>query len=62
MRKWMGNRTDTKKREWMEYCPEGFDMFEWEELFVKDRSLWQFIHDEAMATMVEDSMTAEEAA
>lgn len=59
-RRWMGTRTATKINEWMSYCPDGYDMFEWEELFVKDRSMWRFIHDEAMYEMVEAAMTTDE--
>lgn len=60
VRKWWGTKTLTKQKEWIGYCPDGYDMFDWEGLFVKDRSLWQFIHDEVLAEMAEASMTTEE--
>lgn len=59
LRRWHGSRTATKSMEWMSYCPDGFDMFEWEELFTRDRSMWMFLHDEALASMVDESMTRE---
>lgn len=46
--------------EWQSYCPTGFDMFDWEDLFTKDKSMWRFLHDECLAEMVEESMTEED--
>lgn len=44
-------RLSTKSDEWVSYCPEGYDMFEWADLYTNDRSLWRFIHDECLAEM-----------
>jgi hypothetical protein len=52
VRRWQGSKTETKRHEWMSYCPDGYDMFEWGDLYVGDRSLWQYIHDECLAEMV----------
>lgn len=54
MRQWHGTKTETKRQEWIGYCPDGYDMFEWQDLFVRDRSLWQFIHNEVLAEMSEE--------
>jgi hypothetical protein len=56
IRSWCGTRAATKRREWESYCPEGFDMFDWCDLYVPDRSLWQYIHDEALADMLTEAM------
>ncbi len=53
VRKWMGSDMSTKLQEWNDYCPDGFDMFEWQELYIRDRRMWRFLHDEALASMVE---------
>jgi len=58
--KWLGSRTATLRREWQTYCPDGFDAFEWDDLFVTDKSLWPFIYDEAEFAMVADSMRGED--
>lgn len=42
------------KDEWTSYCPDGVDMFEWDDLFTKKRSTWQYIHGEVMAALVEE--------
>jgi hypothetical protein len=60
VRRWYGNRTASKRQEWMTYCPDGFDMFDWEHLFTKDRGMWLYIHDECLAEMVDESMTKED--
>lgn len=52
-RQWHGTKTETKRQEWIGYCPEGYDMWDWMALYVKDRSLWQFIHDEVLAEQLE---------
>lgn len=59
VRRWHGTRTETKLQEWMSYCPNGYDMFDWQDMFVRDRSMWRFIHDEVLADMVDDSMKEE---
>lgn len=46
--------------EWNSYCPEGFDAFDWTDLLMTDKSIWRFIHDEALAEMVDASMTKED--
>lgn len=48
------SRTATLKAEWRSYCPQGFDMFEWEDLFTRDKSMWRFIIDEAEFELVKD--------
>ena len=53
VRKWMGNKTETARAEWMSYCPDGFDMFDWLDLYTKDRGAWRFIHDEVLSEMME---------
>jgi len=60
VRRWFGNRTATKKQEWMSYCPEGYDMFEWDELYQPSRPLWRFIHDEVLVSQVDEAMTKED--
>jgi len=60
VRRWFGNRSATKKQEWVSYCPDGFDMFEWDELFTRDRSMWRFIHDEVLVSQVDEAMTEED--
>lgn len=62
IRRWHGTKTLTKQKEWIGYCPDGYDMFDWEALFLRDRSMWQLIHDEVLAEMAEASMATEEAA
>lgn len=59
VRRWQGTRGATKVQEWMSYCPDGFDMFEWQDLYVRDRSMWQFIHDEVLAEQVTITLAEE---
>lgn len=54
VRRWWGTKTETKRQEWSGYCPDGYDMFEWHDMYVRDRSMWQFIHDEVLAEMSEE--------
>jgi hypothetical protein len=54
-RRWDMSRAQTKVNEWTAYCPDGFDMFDWIDLYVKDRSLWRYIYDECQVEMVENS-------
>lgn len=60
VRTWQGSKTATDQAEWVSYCPDGFDMFDWQDLYTKDRGVWRFIHDEVLAEMVSESMTKEE--
>lgn len=53
-------KSATKLAEWRLYCPEGYDAFDWEDLFVTDKSLWPYIYDEAEYALVADSMTRED--
>jgi hypothetical protein len=53
VRTWQGDDLATMKAEWASYCPDGMDMFDWADLFVRDRSLWRYIHGEVLAEMVE---------
>ena len=48
--------------EWLTYCPEGYDMWEWADMFTKDKSLWRFIYEEAEHMLVADVLGSEEAA
>lgn len=56
LRRWWGTRTATIKQEWNGYCPDGYDAFEWADLFVKDRGLWRFVHNEVLDEMTSDAM------
>lgn len=47
-----GSKTSMLNQEWMHYCPEGYDMFDWQDLFTRDKSLWSFIVEEAEAELV----------
>jgi hypothetical protein len=38
--------------EWRQYCPEGYDMFTWDDLFTKDKTLWRFIIEEVEDELV----------
>jgi hypothetical protein len=49
----MAQRTRLLEAEWRSLCPDGYDMFEWEDLFGKDKSLWSFILEEVEISMVE---------
>lgn len=60
LRRWLGSTAKTRQGEWMTYCPDGFDMFDWDELYTRDKTLWPFIHDEALYAMLEDAMTSTE--
>lgn len=55
-----GSRAAMLRQEWDGYCPDGYDAFDWAELFVTDKSLWPFIHDEVEYVMLETSMTKED--
>lgn len=59
MRKWQGTKTTTKHAEWTSYCPYGFDMWDWDTLYVNDRYLWRYIHDEVLASMMFEELVAE---
>ena len=48
--------------EWASYCPDGYDMWEWMDMFTKDRSLWRFIYEEAEVELVDIALGREEAA
>jgi hypothetical protein len=48
------------REEWDSHCPEGYDAFDWGDLFTKDKTLWRFIHDEVLAEQVSGSMTEED--
>jgi hypothetical protein len=52
----------TLREEWNSYCPEGFDMWEWADMFTKDRTMWRFIYEEAEYALVADVLGSEEAA
>lgn len=54
--RWFGTMSATKKAEWASYCPEGFDQFDWEELYTRDKAMWKILYDEAEYSLVEDSM------
>lgn len=56
VRRWFGTKTETKRQEWISYCPADYDMFDWTDLFHRDRSLWRYIHDECLAEMVEGTL------
>lgn len=43
----------SKWQEWINYCPDGFDMIEWADMYSRDKSMWQFIHDEVLAELAE---------
>lgn len=55
-RRWAGTEPRTKKAEWMTYCPEGFDMFDWESLYDTDKSEWRDIWDECEYTLLAETM------
>jgi hypothetical protein len=59
--KWAA-KTIMLRQEWMTYCPEGFDMHDWDDLFTKDKSLWTFISDEAEHELVSSALGEEVAA
>lgn len=50
------------RAEWNSYCPEGYDMWEWADMFTKDKTLWRFIYDEAEHMLVADVLGSKEAA
>lgn len=55
------NRTATltKRAEWDSYCPDGFDMFDWQDLYQRDKSTWRFIFSEVLSEMEPTLMEGE---
>lgn len=54
-----GTTTFMRVEEWTNYCPDGYDMFDWMDLLTKDKSLWRFIYDEVIAEMTANALTEE---
>jgi hypothetical protein len=52
-------KTAQRTNEWMSYCPVGFDMFDWQELYQSDKSLWRYIFDEAQDELVSSVLAGE---
>lgn len=53
---WLGSKTASKAHEFTSYCPNGYDMLDWLDLYTRDRSLWRFLFMEVQAEMVEESI------
>lgn len=45
--------------EWMSLAPEGYDHFDWGDLFTKDKTLWRYIYEEAEHALVSDVLGEE---
>lgn len=46
------SKTTNLMAEWNSYCPEGMDMFDWEDMFTRDKGMWRFIYEEAEYDLV----------
>jgi hypothetical protein len=56
MKTWQGTPASSKRFEWTSFCPDGFDMFEWEDLYQRDKTMWPLIFDEVQYAMLEATM------
>lgn len=56
MVRWQGTYAKTRQSEWRLSCPDGFDMFDWEELFTRKKEMWPLIFDEVLCYLHDDTM------
>lgn len=56
------SKTAELRHEWHGYCPEGYDMWEWADMFTKDKTMWRYIYEEAEYLLVAEVLGRQEVA